>query len=388
MNIETIHRKKGTIYRARVGSGLNRQSCFFSRKADAQKWIVQIQAEQVRELPLESVQTDLAGKSPSVEKGSVRQSISFLELFKLFQEGYADIYQEPSTRSRELEISEKHLDPHFGSQDVHKLRSEDIQKYLYQEAKIKERKPATINKHYQVIHKVFAWALKKGILFSNPATGVLKLPERDAVYSPDFKFLEANEVFSALNKAREVYPKEFPIILTAATTGMRVGEVCALRREDLLDSIALPVFLVRRTYCRTLEDFKNTTKGGNARTVPVGDQLLELLKPLAAAKKKEDLLFFGSLEEAKQVRNILHKKWMRAQKLCGLRPRSFHALRHTFATLFLSHGGASFALQRILGHSNARITDKYSHFSRSLVENSRNLIQLPANATVQPKAAG
>jgi integrase len=113
---------------------------------------------------------------------------------------------------------------------------------------------------------------------------------------------------------------------------------------------------------------------------------LELLKPLAATKKKEDLIFFDSLEEARPIRNTLHKKWVRAQKLAGVKPRSFHALRHTYATLFLSHGGASFALQRILGHSNARITDKYSHFSRSLVESSRNIIQLPV--TPEAKATG
>ena len=78
----------------------------------------------------------------------------------------------------------------------------------------------------------------------------------------------------------------------------------------------------------------------------------------------------------------LYKKWRRAQKQSGLKPRCFHALRHTYATQFVTNGGNLFALQRILGHSNAKITDKYSHFSQALIESSRNVIQI----SVEPQA--
>jgi integrase len=144
----------------------------------------------------------------------------------------------------------------------------------------------------------------------------------------------------------------------------------------LYDNLDHPVIAVKRTYDAAIKDFKDATKGGNARIVPASDQLLEVLKPLAAIKQPNDFLFFDSRGEAIRIWGGLNRKWERAQRACGIEPRKFHALRHTYATLFLSHGGSPFALQRILGHSSAKITDKYSHFSQQLIESSRNVVTL------------
>jgi len=267
----------------------------------------------------------------------------------------------------------------FNQRGLNVLTRKDIQQYVYFEARRGKLTPATINKHHQVLHKSFAWAVKNGLMESNPAAGVSKLPTADSVYSPSFKFLEGADLLRALRKVQEIYPKEFPVLLTAACTGMRTGEVYALQRKDLLDSVQIPVLLIRRTFCGATRQFKDTTKGGSARVIPVSDQLLEVLKPLAAGKKASDLLYFESESEAKTTRNMLYKKWVRVQRLCGIEPRTVHALRHTYATQFLSHGGSTFALQRILGHSSAKITDKYSHFSQLMVDRSRNVVQIPFN---------
>lgn len=278
-------------------------------------------------------------------------------------------------------ITKKHLLPYFGVRDVTKSKSKDIQQYLHFELRLGKRKPSTINKHFQVIYKVFAWAIKNGLMASNPAVGVAKLPTKDTVYSPDYRFLEGKDLENALIKAREIYPKEFPVIFTAVSTGLRLGEVCALLRRDLFDVITNPVLAVRRTYCGKSKQFKNSTKGGKARIVPIGNQLLAGLKTLVACKREGDFIFFENEKEAAATWNNIRVKWKRVQKKCGLEPRNFHDLRHTYATQFLSHGGSSFALQRILGHSNAKITDKYSHFSQALLESSRNIVQYPGLAS-------
>ncbi len=360
MNIQLIKRKKGHVYKATIGSSKHRRTRNFLRKLDAQTWLA-------RQL------------SSFNEKSNERevQPVSFQELFRLFQTGYAEIQQQPGTRQREEEITKKHLLPYFGVRDVTKFKSKDIQQYLHFELRLGKRKPSTINKHFQVIHKVFAWAIKNGFMAFNPAVGVTKLPTKDTVYSPDYRFLEGKDLENALIKAREIYPKEFPVIFTAVSTGLRLGEVCALLRRDLFDSITNPVLAVRRTYCGKSKQFKNSTKGGKARIVPIGNQLLAGLKTLVVDKRDSDFIFFENEKEAAATWNNIRVKWKRVQKKCGIEPRSFHDLRHTYATQFLSHGGSSFALQRILGHSSAKITDKYSHFSQALLESSRNIVQYP-----------
>jgi len=367
MNIEVLKTNNGTVYKATVGSREKRIRKTFKRKLDAERWVVAMS------------QSPEVGATPNQRASDPTKKVaafSFSELFRLFQNGYAEIQQERATQIREAKIVQDHLAPYFGDRDVSTLTCKDIQQYVYYEARRGELKPATINKHHQVLHKNFAWAVKNGLMDENPAAGISKLPIEDSVYSPNFKFLEGSDLFAAIRKVREVYPKEFPILFTAACTGMRIGEVCALQRKDLLDTVQNPVILVRRTFCSATRQFKDTTKGGNARVVPASDQLLSVLRPLAESKKASDLVFFESEAQAKTTRNILHKKWTRAQRLCGIEPRTVHALRHTYATQFLSHGGSTFALQRILGHSSAKITDKYSHFSEVMVERSRNVVQL------------
>ena len=366
MNIDTRTRKKGTVYRACFGSGQQRVYATFTRKTDAQRWLVEQQAKSLH----------LNGATVGDET-QTESSQTFGDLFHWFQETYASVRQEPGTRFREKQIADDYLIPYFGERDVSRISRADIEGYLRGLMKKGKQKAATINKHHQVIHKVFAWALKQGLSSRNPAFGLAKLPMKDSVYSADYKFLEAGDLLKALANVRTLYPKEFPVIYAAATSGMRIGELCALQRRDLLDSSSNPVIVVRRTYCRVIQDFKDSTKGKNARVVPVGDQLLEVLKPLCLAKKPDDLLFFGSKEAAIMAWKNLYKKWRRAQKQSGLNPRCFHALRHTYATQFVTNGGNLFALQRILGHSNAKITDKYSHFSQALIESSRNVIQIP-----------
>jgi integrase len=373
MNIDVRTRSKGTVYRACFGSGKDRRYKSFARKADAQRWLTQMQAEL-----LGMGGTSQGSTHHSSVLSSAMAPLSFLDLFKLFQETYANLNQQPGTRRRETQIVKQYLHPYFGEKNAVIFTQADINQYLLMEVRAGKLKSSSINKHHQVIHKVFAWAVKRGLMTFNPASGISKLPTPDTVYGASYQFLEGGDLAKAIEKARSLYPKEFPVIFAAATTGMRMGELCALRKKDFIDSTANPVFVVQRTYCRAIRGFKDTNKSKKARVVPVSDQLLAVLKPLSGSKGPNVLLFFDTEEEARRIRETLLRKWQRVQKSCGITALNFHALRHTYATQFLTYGGNQFALQRILGHSNAKVTDKYSHFSQALMESSRNVIQIPA----------
>ena len=58
-------------------------------------------------------------------------------------------------------------------------------------------------------------------------------------------------------------------------------------------------------------------------------------------------------------RKDLQKNWSKTLKRNKIKPRKFHDLRHTFATLLLSHGADLITLKELLGHSSIKITEIY-----------------------------
>src|SRR3954471_14201716 len=112
MNIDTVKRKNGIVFRARVGSGPNRAIKYFQRKSDAHVWVAEMRVRKAAELG--QVVTTL----PTKEEVPGSNPISLAEAYELFSKGYAEIQQEPGTRIREAKIVEQHLKPHFAQRDL------------------------------------------------------------------------------------------------------------------------------------------------------------------------------------------------------------------------------------------------------------------------------
>lgn len=149
--------------------------------------------------------------------------------------------------------------------------------------------------------------------------------------------------------------------LFRAWTGLRWGEVVALRRPsfDLLRRRLLVAESATDVGGRL--EF-GTPKNHQAREVPLPDFLIELVAPLLDTE--DDALLFtapkgGPLRSGNFRRNV----WLPACQASGM-PEGLrvHDLRHTAASLAISGGASVKAVQRLLGHSSARITlDRYTH---------------------------
>lgn len=176
-------------------------------------------------------------------------------------------------------------------------------------------------------------------------------------------------------------------ILLALFTGIRVGELCALRWENIhLDSGSI-------TICQTMQrientDFKNYKTGmktriiitspkspSSIREIPLPAFLVEILKK--APYTKQGFLLSDSEETHIEPRN-LQTHFKTVLNSAGIENANFHALRHTFATRCVELGFDIKSLSEVLGHANVNITlNKYVHPSMELKrDNMEKLSQL------------
>jgi len=161
-------------------------------------------------------------------------------------------------------------------------------------------------------------------------------------------------------------------VLLALYTGMRVGELCALRWENI--DLAEKMLYIKSTMQR-IPDFDGSevkTKvavtspksKSSLRAIPLPDFLVSLLK--SAAASPEAFLLSG-----KSNRFIEPRTMQNRFKACiatwGVASANFHCLRHTFATRCVEIGFDAKTLSEILGHSSVNITlGRYVHSSIDL----------------------
>lgn len=158
-------------------------------------------------------------------------------------------------------------------------------------------------------------------------------------------------------------------ILICLNTGLRVGEVCALRWENV-------DFETRRIHVeKTIERIysKEETKTiviidtpksiTSVRTIPINSKLYNILKQIRGKSKKTDFVLTGSSEHYVEPRNYQYH-FKEILKRSKVKKYKFHTLRHTFATNCIEAGMDIKSLSEILGHADVSITlNIYVHSS-------------------------
>ena len=157
-------------------------------------------------------------------------------------------------------------------------------------------------------------------------------------------------------------------ILVCLFTGMRIGEICALKWENI--DLDKKVIYVKKTLQR-IYDAENKTKiiidtpktRNSVRSIPISNKLYEILKPLKQKHKKEDFFLTGSAEKFIEPRSYQYF-FKDCLKKSRIKDYKFHILRHTFATNCIEVGMDIKSLSEILGHSSVDITlNRYVHSS-------------------------
>jgi integrase len=161
----------------------------------------------------------------------------------------------------------------------------------------------------------------------------------------------------------------FGVLLTLYT-GLRIGELCALRFCDIdlkkgILSVNVTIIRIRDTRpdspnrTRLLIDTPKTRS--SQRQIPLAQFFLSKIEKLRSLVQREEEYLLTLSHRFIEPRNY-YARYQRLLKSAGLPPHSFHALRHTFATRCIENGLDAKSVSEMLGHSNIRITlERYVH---------------------------
>lgn len=201
----------------------------------------------------------------------------------------------------------------------------------------RKRSPATVNRHLSVLSKILSLAVDAELADNNSCRKVKKFRlnnQRARVLSAE----EETKLFSTLGKNDLVKN----IIITALHTGLRRGEIFNLKWADL-------------DFDRSLIQIRES-KSGKQRIVPMNMTVRKMFNNL----KQKGEFVFPSPKTGGRLNNI-KRSFRRATEAAGIENFRFHDLRHTAATRMASSGTDAFTLASILGHSDIRMTARYTH---------------------------
>lgn len=243
-----------------------------------------------------------------------------------------------------------HLIPAFGKRPVEDITTAQIERWI---ASVKAS-PRTRNKLLILMHGILKRARKVWGLPHNAAAGIEKFPQRP---SGDIDVFSPEEV-RALVRAAES-EQDAAIFLTAAFTGMRQGELLALRWRDV--DFAQSVLRVRASY-----GLGQTTapKSGKVRSVPLAPDVAKALARVGNRERcteDDDLVFLGDLGGHVDSA-ALRRRYKAALERAGLRQLRFHDLRHTFGTRMIAKADIR-RVQEWMGHADIQTTMRYLHYA-------------------------
>lgn len=230
-----------------------------------------------------------------------------------------------------------------------------------------------INKLTQFVHSALKRARRAwGVPVTNPAADLERYPER---YSGAYDFYGPEEVMALARAAED--EQDAALYLTAAYTGLRMGELLALRWRDV--DFPAETLRVARSYSY---GHLTTPKSGKVRAVPLVPQVAQALAHLGqrAHFTGPDDLVFPSVTGGYLDRSALRKRYKAAVAKAGLRQLRFHDLRHTFCSLAIN-AGSIIEVQHWAGHSDSRTTQRYLHY-KARADEARRLAA--AFAAVDP----
>jgi integrase len=211
----------------------------------------------------------------------------------------------------------------------------------------------TKNKLLVMLHGVFRRAQAVWGLPMNPVAAIEKHPHSS---SGDIEVFSPEEVMALVRAADS--EQDAAIYMTAAFTGLRRGELLALRWRDV--DFAGQTIRVRANYAGGRV---TTPKSGKVRSVPMAPDVAEALARLGHRDHltgDDDLVFIGELGRYVDG-SALRRRYIAALERAGLRSLRFHDLRHTFGTRMIAKADIR-RVQEWMGHADIQTTMKYLHY--------------------------
>ncbi|MHB8262364.1 MAG: tyrosine-type recombinase/integrase [Acidimicrobiales bacterium] len=290
----------------------------------------------------------------------------------------AEGHWKPKTKSGYANVYYAHIAPVLGSLAIQEINRDDIRNLLGQLSNIRTNQPAgpTLTRStYTVLRIILRAAVVADVISKNPCIAI-PLPRSRRVQQEILTIAQIEQLAEAItyphrktagnnarSVARDCYPEYGLLIRVAAYTGLRAGEIGALRRKHV--NVSAGYLAVEES----LSDVGGhltfgPTKSYRKRNVPVPQMILGLLEAHlnTLPPDAEALVFTGRAGQPRRHEAFYQRHFQPAARRIGVPNLRFHDLRHTYASLLIAQGAHAKVIQERLGHSSIVVTlDTYGH---------------------------
>ena len=288
-------------------------------------------------------------------RSGAQPRVAFSGLAAHWLDEHCGVTGRPSTLRRNESMIRVHLVPIFGHREVSEITRGDVEQALAKWARSahptsgRPLAPKTVNDHLALLSTILQKAVDLGYLASNPARGIKKLP----LPVPKDTWLRAEEVLVFLSTSREREPDWHPLIFTGFHTGMRLGELIALRWECI--DFSTEQIEVRSSRTRGVT---TAPKGKKRRFVQMSKELAAFLRELP---RSPGGLVFVHPDGRQITRDMIKRPFERLCKAAGVPRITPHDMRHSYASMLVSWGAPLNVVQMLLGHVDIKTTLRYAH---------------------------
>lgn len=366
---ENIHKRKDGRWEARIRTNqINNETKYKS-----------VYARSYSELKRKLKQLDTLDVDISKTKKVFLQDIAF-EWLDHIQESVKE-----STYSRYYSTVTKHIIPYFLDFEIKNIDNNKIEKFVcdkFKSGKLNKKgglSAKTVHDIYSVLIQIIKFAEKKKYItkFNHDVT----LPKLEEYTCNVFSNSDKTNLEQYVKLNTDL--KKLGILLVMYT-GIRIGELCALKWSDIdIENGTLSI-------TKTLQRIKNTDNNSTQKTkiivgkpksqksirsIPLQSFLINILSSFKLKYSDNAYLLTGSEIKFTEPR-AYEKTYKKYLKECNIPNIKFHALRHTFATNAVEKNFDTKSLSEILGHSTVRFTlDRYVHPSDKVKrENMERLV--------------
>ncbi|MGH8935047.1 MAG: tyrosine-type recombinase/integrase [Acidimicrobiia bacterium] len=338
------NRSKPYQARYRAPDGRERTKAF-GRKLDAEHWLLERERDKARGDWVD----------PALGRTTFGEWVAKVEATRLNRRA--------SSQARDASLLRSLVLPVFADRTLARIDPMDVRRWV---ADLKSRGYAasTIAKAYQIVSRSFRVAVADGILSRSPCREV-KLPK---IETPEKRFLspaELEELAEAIN------PRHRVLVLTGGYTGLRFGELAALRTDDLdplRRTLRVDEQLSRQGTSRMVSGPLKTRKA--QRTIAIPPFLAdELVAHVSAYPTSSDLIFSMPEGGPLDYSRFRARYWNPAVEASVGQPCTPHDLRHTHVAMLIAQGESPKYIADRLGHESTRtVLDVYGHLYKGVEE--------------------